>query len=181
MMKLPEFLWRIEDWMKETEDQAARLTESFLNVDSSGGLIINLIMIAIIPAIGEELFFRGLLQRLIAEWFKNAHIAIFLASFLFAAIHLQFYGFLPRMILGVLFGYLFYWTGSIWIPIFAHLLNNGSAVIISYLVNRGQVSSGYEDFGATENVFLITGSILFTAGLLYLVYRTTKAMKCRQY
>jgi len=181
MMKLPEFLWRIEDWMKETEDQAAKLTESFLNVDSSGGLIINLIMIAIIPAIGEELFFRGLLQRLIAEWFKNAHIAIFLASFLFAAIHLQFYGFLPRMILGVLFGYLFYWTGSIWIPIFAHLLNNGSAVIISYLVNRGQVSSGYEDFGATENVFLITGSILFTAGLLYLVYRTTKAMKCRQY
>jgi hypothetical protein len=177
MMKFPAFLEGIETWMKETEEQAAKLTESFLNVHSTGGLMVNLIMIAVIPAIGEELFFRGLLQRLFSEWFRNTHIAILLAAFLFAAIHLQFYGFLPRMILGALFGYLFYWTGSIWIPIFAHLLNNGSAVIISYLVNRGQVSSGYEDFGATENVFLITGSILFTAGLLFLVYRSTGRKK----
>ena len=174
MIKLPDFLKGLEDWMKETEDTAAGLTESFLNVDSAGGLLLNLLMIAIIPSVGEELFFRGLLQRLLSEWFRNVHIAIFILAFLFAAIHLQFYGFLPRMILGVLFGYLFYWTGSIWIPIFAHLLNNGSAVIISFLANRGIVSSGYEDFGATENLFLIAGSVLFTGGLLYLVYRTGK-------
>jgi membrane protease YdiL (CAAX protease family) len=173
MVKLPDFMKGVEDWMKETEDTAAGLTESFLNVDSAGGLLLNLLMIAIIPSVGEELFFRGLLQRLFSEWFRNVHIAIFIIAFLFAAIHLQFYGFLPRMLLGVIFGYLFYWTGSIWIPIFAHLLNNGSAVIISFLANRGTISSGYEDFGATENLFLIGGSILFTAGLLYLVYRVT--------
>ena len=108
MMKLPSFLQGIETWMKETEDQAAELTESFLNVGSAGGLAVNLIMIALIPAIGEEFFFRGLLQRLFSEWFKNIHVAILIASVLFAAIHLQFYGFLPRMLLGALFGYLFY-------------------------------------------------------------------------
>jgi uncharacterized protein len=173
MVKLPDFMKAAEDWMKESEEKAAGLTEAFLNVSTPGGLLVNLLMIAVIPAIGEELFFRGLLQRLFSEWFRNAHIAIFLAAFLFAAIHLQFYGFLPRMILGALFGYLFYWTGSIWIPIFAHFINNGSAVILSFLANRGTISSGYEDFGATENVFLITGSLLFTAGLIFLIYRTT--------
>ena len=173
MMKLPDFLKGIEDWMKETEDQAAGLTESFLNVDSAGGLLVNLLIIAIIPSIGEELFFRGLLQRLFSEWFRNVHIAIFFTAFLFAAIHLQFYGFLPRMLLGILFGYLFVWTGSIWIPVFAHFLNNGSAVILSFLINRGTISSGYEDFGATENLFLIAISVLFTGGLLYMVYRTS--------
>ena len=174
MVKLPDFMKGIENWMKETEDKAVGLTEAFLNANSTGGLLVNLLMIAIIPSIGEELFFRGLLQRLFSEWFRNVHIAIFFTAFLFAAIHLQFYGFLPRMLLGVLFGYLFYWTGSIWIPVFAHFLNNGSAVIISFLANRGTVSSGYEDLGATENLFLISGSILFTAGLLYLIYRTTR-------
>ena len=173
MIKLPDFLKGVENWMKETEETAAGLTESFLKVNSTGGLLLNLLMIAIIPSIGEELFFRGLLQRLFSEWFRNVHIAIFFTAFLFAAIHLQFYGFLPRMILGVLFGYLFYWTGSIWIPIFAHFLNNGSAVIISFLANRGTISSGYEDFGATNDLFLIAGSFLFTLGLLYLIYRTT--------
>ena len=174
MMKLPDFLKGIENWMKETEEQAAGLTESFLNVDSTGGIVLNLFMIAIIPSVGEELFFRGLLQRLFSEWFRNVHIAIFVTSFLFAAIHMQFYGFLPRMMLGILLGYLFYWTGSIWIPVFAHFLNNGSAVILSFLINRGTISSGYEDFGATENLFLIASSILFTGGLLYLVYLTGK-------
>jgi uncharacterized protein len=174
MIKLPDFLKGIEDWIKETEEKASELTESFLNVNTAGGLLINILMIAIIPAIGEELFFRGLLQRLLSELFRNIHLAIFITAVLFAAIHLQFYGFLPRMLLGVLFGYLFYWTGSVWIPIFAHFLNNGSAVIISFLANHGSVSSGYEDFGATEDFFLIAGSILFTAGLLYMVFWTSK-------
>jgi membrane protease YdiL (CAAX protease family) len=180
MIKLPDFMGGIEDWMKETEEQAAGLTEAFLNVNTTGGLLVNLLMIAVIPSIGEELFFRGLLQRLFSEWFRNVHIAILITAFLFAAIHLQFYGFLPRMLLGVLFGYIFYWTGSIWIPIFAHFLNNGSAVIISYLANRGSVSSGYEDFGATEDIFLIAGSILFTCGLLYMVYRAAKHKESEQ-
>ncbi len=170
-MKLPDFLKGVEDWMKTTENEAAKLTEAFLKAGSAEGFIVNIIMIAILPAIGEEFLFRGLLQRLLKEWIKNIHVAIFLAAFLFGAMHLQFYGILPRMMLGVLFGYLFYWSGSIWVPIFAHFINNASAVVVAYLANRGVIGTGYESFGSTDNIFLLIGSILLTGILLILVFR----------
>ena len=169
MMKLPVSLSGLEKWMKDTEEEAGRITDAFLEVSTTGGFLVNLMMIAIIPAIGEELFFRGILQRLFSEWFRNVHIAVFFTAFLFGAIHMQFYGLLPRVILGVMFGYFYVWTGSLWVPILAHFLNNGAAVIVSFLAGKGVIKTNYEDFGATDNVFLITGSILFTVFLLYLV------------
>lgn len=174
MMKLPTALHGVEQWMKDTEDQAAQLTDAFLNTDTIGGLGVNLMMIAIIPAIGEEMLFRGILQRLFSEWFRNIHMAILFTAFIFAAIHLQFYGIMPRMILGILFGYLFYWTGSLWLPIFAHFLNNGSAVIVSFLVSSNMVKQEYENFGSTNNVFLIICSIVLTGLLLFWVYQNAK-------
>lgn len=174
LMKLPASLQGIEEWMKDTEDQAGRLTDAFLDVYTLSGFFLNLLMIAIIPALGEELVFRGLLQRLFAEWFRNAHVAIFFCAFIFAAIHMQFYGFLPRFILGLLFGYLFYWTGSLWIPIFCHFLNNGAAVVASFLNDRGVISSGYEEFGSTNNIYIICGSFFVTMLLVYLFYRTSR-------
>jgi len=174
-MRLPEFLKSVETWMMSTEKEAAKLTEAFMNVNSFWGLTVNMIMIATLPAIGEEFLFRGLLQRLFDEWVKNIHVAIFISAFLFGAMHMQFYGIVPRMMLGVLFGYLFYWTGSIWVPVFAHFVNNASAVIISYLATRGVIGAGYEDFGATDNFFLIAGSFVFTGVLLIVVYRIEKA------
>ena len=171
MMKLPEAMKGIETWMKTAEDQAAQITESFLNVHSTGGFVVNMLMIAVIPAIGEELLFRGLFQRLFGEWFRNIHIAIFLSAFLFGAIHLQFYGLLPRMMLGVMFGYLYLWTGTLWVPVLAHFINNGAAVVISYLSNNGVIHTGYENFGSTDNMFLVAGSVAFTATLLYGIYR----------
>jgi uncharacterized protein len=174
MMKLPAVFHDIEQWMKDTEDQAAQLTNAFLNTETIGGLAINLFMIALLPAIGEEMLFRGILQRLFSEWFRNIHVAIFFTSFIFAAIHLQFYGFLPRMLLGAFFGYLFWWSGSLWLPIFAHFLNNGAAVIVSYLASRNIVSQDYENFGSTDNIFLIAGSILLTGLLLIWIYRAER-------
>jgi membrane protease YdiL (CAAX protease family) len=177
MMKLPAALHGIEQWMKDTEDQASQLTDAFLNTDTIAGLGVNMMMIAIIPAIGEEMLFRGILQRLFSEWFRNIHVAIVFTAFIFAAIHLQFYGFLPRMLLGILFGYLFFWSGSLWLPIFAHFLNNGSAVILSFLVSRNMVKQDYQDFGSTDNIFLIAGSIVLTGLFLFWVYRITKEKK----
>jgi membrane protease YdiL (CAAX protease family) len=174
MMKLPSAFSGVEQWMKDTEDQAARITEKFLDVHSMGGLAVNMLMIAVIPAIGEELLFRGLFQRLFGEWFKNIHVAIFLSAFLFAAVHLQFYGLLPRMMLGVMFGYLYLWTGTLWAPILAHFLNNGAAVLVSYLSNTGVIHADYEKFGSTDNVFLITGSVVFTGMLLYGVFMVSR-------
>ena len=170
-MKLPEFMAGIESWMKNTEDQAGRLTEAFLNVNSVGGLLLNLFMIAVIPALGEEFLFRGVLQRILHEWLKNIHVAVILSAFLFAALHMQFYGIIPRFLLGVLFGYLLVWSGSLWLPILGHFINNASAVVIAWLAHNGWLSSGYEDFGNTDNNLYILLSFIITIALCSLLYR----------
>ncbi len=171
-MKLPSFLSGIEDWMKATEEEAAALTEAFMKMPTFGAFLFNMLMIALLPAIGEELLFRGLFQKLLREWLGNIHVAIFISAILFSAMHMQFYGFLPRMMLGVIFGYLFYWSGSLWVPIFAHFINNGAAVIFAYLSQKGVLSGDYENFGATENGLLILLSGVAVTGLMYLIYRS---------
>lgn len=170
-MQLPKFLKGLEEWMKATEDAAAKLTEAFMNMPTVGAFRFNMVMIALLPAIGEEFMFRGLLQRLLKEWLGNVHLAIVISAFLFSAMHMQFYGFIPRMMLGVMFGYLFYWSGSLWVPVAAHFINNGSAVIFEYLSQQGLLSGDYESFGATDNVFLIVLSGLVAAVLMYVIYR----------
>ncbi|MEI7664241.1 MAG: CPBP family intramembrane glutamic endopeptidase, partial [Bacteroidota bacterium] len=171
MMKLPEFLKGVEAWMKSAEDEAARLTDAFMKMPTPGRFLFNLVMIALLPAIGEELLFRGLLQRLLKEWLKNIHVAIFISAFLFSAMHMQFYGFLPRMMLGILFGYLFYWSGSLWVPVSAHFINNGAVVIVAYLCQLGVLKGDYEKFGTTDNALLIGMSILITCGCLWFIFR----------
>jgi len=99
----------------------------------------NLFMIALIPALGEEFLFRGVLQRIFGEWFKNPHLAVWLAAILFSLAHYQFLGFMPRIILGALFGYIFLWTGNIWMPILAHFVNNTVGVIYYYLFSQGKI------------------------------------------
>jgi len=171
MMKLPAGLKGLENWMMSAEEQAGKLTNAFLAGKSFGNFLFNIFMIGILPAIGEEFMFRGLIQKLLKDWLKNIHIAIFITSLLFGVMHLQFYGLLPRMILGVMFGYLFFWSGSIWVPIFAHFVNNSGAIIIYYLANLGLISQKYQDFGSTGNVFLIILSLLMTLSCLFMVYR----------
>ena len=170
-MKLPAFLNGIEQWMKDSEDQAAKLTDAFLKMPSPSSFLFNLAMIAFLPAIGEELIFRGLIQRLLADMTRNIHIAIFISAALFSALHMQFYGFIPRMLLGVMFGYMFYWSGSLWLPVFAHFVNNGSAVVFSWLSQQGRISGEYEDFGATTIAGLIALSLAATLLLFFLFFR----------
>lgn len=129
---LPDFLASMEAWMKRAEDAARDLTLRFLKMETVGELGVNFVMIALIPAVGEELLFRGVLQRYLGDWIKNKHIAIWLTAFLFSALHLQFYGFLPRFLLGIYLGYLLMWSGNLWYPILAHLINNGTAVVAYY-------------------------------------------------
>ena len=128
-MSLPRFMAPIEEWMRNQEDVAAELTNKMLSGNGWGDLLTNLIVIAATAAITEEFLFRGALQRVIERWTSNPHLIIWLAAILFSAFHLQFYGFLPRMLLGAYFGYLLYWGKSIWLPVFAHFTNNAFAVI----------------------------------------------------
>lgn len=149
-MHFPEWASGVEEWMKNAEQRAEELTKAFLKVENIGGLLFNLFMIALLPAIGEELLFRGIIQRIFTRWARSYHWGIWISAILFSALHIQFYGFIPRMLLGAMFGYLLVWSGSMWLPILAHLFNNGFAVIAMYLIDRGIINPEMEEIGATS-------------------------------
>ena len=158
----------LEAMLKQMEEAAGDLTERMLQVDTFGGLLVNLLVIALIPAIGEELTFRGMLQQSLTKRVKNVHVAVLLSAFIFSFIHFQFYGFLPRMFLGMILGYMFYYSGSLWTGILMHFVNNGTAVVAAYLEHKGLTDVDYEHFGATSNLWLILLSLVVTVGLIVL-------------
>lgn len=156
---------KLEEYMKTLEETAQIATEKMLNVSTFGGLLLNLLIIALIPAVGEEMTFRGVLQQSLTQK-MNPHVAIILSAAIFSFIHFQFYGFLPRMFLGILLGYMFYITNSLWISILMHFANNGTAVVLYYLNYNGIVNIDADHFGATEKVWVLFASALVTSGLI---------------
>ncbi|WP_372753364.1 lysostaphin resistance A-like protein [Labilibaculum sp.] len=173
-LQLPEFLSGVEEWMRNSESQAEEITNKFLVMETPFDLLINLILIALIPALGEELLFRGIIQRVFSDMVKSVHWGILITAFLFAALHMQFFGFLPRMAMGVLFGYLLIWTQNLWVPILAHLLNNGMAVCLTYFIHKGVLPKDIEKFGGNDSGFWVSGciSLLIITLLLFELYRT---------
>jgi uncharacterized protein len=175
-MKLPGFLKNIEIWMRESEDKTNLLTEAFLNVNTVGGLLLNLFIIGFLAALGEELLFRGVILRLFYDGLKNHHLAILISSLLFSAFHLQFYGFLPRTALGMVFGYIYIWSGSVWIPIILHFIFNGTTVFVAFLFQRGFISTDMESFGSTDNTYVILTSFVLTFLFLWVFYKHKKGI-----
>jgi len=165
-MTFPSGLSRIGEWMKAKENQADTLTQFFLNVSSLKGLLLNILIIGLIPALGEELLFRGVLQRLFNEWTRSVPAGIVITAFIFSAIHLQFFGFLPRFVLGLILGILLEITQSLWVPVFAHFVNNTTLVLLYYLHNKGLTTIQPENFGSSSHFFFIILSLLLTLVLL---------------
>ncbi|WP_259016828.1 CPBP family intramembrane glutamic endopeptidase [Emticicia fluvialis] len=163
----PESMKGLETALKSMEDKLAETTRFFTSFTSLWQFLLAFVVIAVIAGVGEELVFRGLLMRKLFMGTKNIHVAIWLSGFIFAVIHFQFYGILPRMMLGVLFGYLYYWTGNIWVPIAAHIFNNGLAIIIMYLYNLKIVKTDLENLDHMPTPIVIF-SLIATAGLLFL-------------
>ena len=122
----------LPEWAINIEEQTGEMIENLLVVDASYELLFNILVIAVIPAIGEELVFRGWIQKKLSILFKNPSIAVWIAAIIFSAIHLQFEGFLARMVLGVVLGYLYFWTKNLWVPIFAHFVNNAMQIIVQH-------------------------------------------------
>ena len=170
-MQFPPWLEGIERQMRSSEEQATKLTEKFLVIESSWQFIYAMMMIAVLPALGEELMFRGILQRIFSEWSGSKHTGIWATAILFSAMHMQFYGFVPRLLLGVMLGYLFLWSGSLWLPILAHFINNGAAVIASYMYNHNSLSVNPDTVGTGTEYGTLLISMILTVGLLYLVYK----------
>lgn len=177
-MQFPGFLSGVEDWMRTKEDEAKIITERLLKVEGIAGLMFNVFMIAMMPALGEELLFRGVIQRIFTNMTKNYHWGIWIAAFLFSTIHFQFYGFIPRFLLGAMFGYLLVWTGTIWAPILAHFVNNTMAVVGYYLIDKQVISKDIEQWGTgTEQFPLLLFSLTSVGLLLFLIYRNSNKTK----
>lgn len=143
-MSLPSWMSGIEQAMRAMEDSAADATEQLLDIHTLWQLISTVFVVGLMAGLSEEMLFRGAMQQTIEDSRLNAHAAVWITAILFSAFHMQFFGFVPRLVLGLWLGYLLVWTRSLWVPIIAHTLNNSTVVIFSYLANKGIVA---EDFG----------------------------------
>lgn len=179
---LPDSMRFIEEYLRQMEEEAALLTERFLQADDVWVMMINMGLMAVLPALAEEMSFRGVLQQLLSGKGAAAngncvstrtHVAIWLTAVIFSAIHMQFYGFIPRMLMGALFGYVFVWTGSLWVPIVMHFMNNGMAVLLYYILSSKGVAmdTNYADtLGAGTTWWLGVISLLTVGILLRVLY-----------
>lgn len=167
-MHLPEALSGFEEWCREMERMAEEQTEGLLNSTDIGTTLTNILIIGVLTGIGEEFFFRGALQRMLIYCRINHHVAIWTAAIVFSALHFQFFGFIPRALLGAWFGYLYWWSGSIWVNAFAHALNNSLVIVSAWLINMGYLSEEFDMIGVATNSFptafiistILTGAII---------------------
>jgi membrane protease YdiL (CAAX protease family) len=165
-MTLPGWLSGVENWMRTKENTASDLTGLLIKSRGIGDLMINISILAVIPSVAEELIFRGILQQILCRIFKSGHIAICITAIFFSAVHLQFYGFLPRLILGLSFGYLFFWSGNLWIAVVAHFINNAIPVMMSHFIKWNDLSDKASDM-VEKKVLIPLVPALLSIGILY--------------
>ena len=167
----PAALHDFEVWAWASEDRAGELTKFLTRFNSGARFAVGVVVIALVPAVAEELVFRGVIQKNLVRWF-SPHVGVWLGAALFSAIHFQFFGFVPRFVLGLVLGYLYLWSGNILVSMAAHFTQNAFQLLILYLAQRGQFGWGF-DPDATDALplTLVLPSVLLTAGLLYVLYR----------
>ena len=158
----------LDELLRSLESNAEEMMVAFTATNSIGGLLVNLLMIAVIAAVGEELIFRGLIQRLMTQMIRNAHLAILITALLFSAFHFQFFSFLPRFVLGLILGYMMYYGQSIWYPILAHFVNNAMGVIYYYFNSRGSADDMLEEIG-TSTLIPVAAVVSLALFLLFAV------------
>lgn len=176
-MKLPEIAQQLEQWMRSKEDEMALWTEHIVMTTAWNRLFLNIVVVGILPGIGEELFFRGALQQIGTRIFKNEYVAVWVIAFIFSAIHIQFYGFFPRLLLGVFFGYMVVWTKNIWTAVVAHFVNNSMVVIWAfYFATQGK---SYAELMKSDSYSLIVylGSLVFSGIIAFIFYRYITRIK----
>lgn len=167
---LPAGMEGIARWMTETQERADASLEVLLGGVSVADLILNLLIVGVMAGLCEELFFRGALQRIISDKGRNPHVAIWVTAVVFSAFHLQFFGFFPRLLLGALFGYLLWWSGSLWLPVMVHILNNSVVVVTQWVARRNGAEPALDRLG-TDSVTMVLLSVALTAAAVWLVRR----------
>lgn len=176
-INFPEFLSSFELWAQVKEKQLEAVTIHLVSFENNLEYLIGILTIAIIPGFCEEYFFRGVLQKNLSLIIKNHHIAIFISAFIFSAFHLQFYGFFPRLLLGILFGYFYYWSGSLTYSVIAHTLNNFFSLTLFYVAGKGYFGENIElDVNSSPDIplFFIIGALIIFCYLIVLLKRSIK-------
>ena len=171
-INFPEFMNSFETWAFNKEKELEKITIFLVSFENNWEFLFGILSIALIPGICEEYLFRGVLQKNFYLISKNIHIAVWLSAFFFSALHLQFYGFFPRMLLGVLFGYIYYWSGSIVYPMIAHIFNNFFSLTIFYFSQKGLLNENFEvSINSSPKIpmVLIIISVVLFIGFMYLL------------
>ncbi|MFC6222315.1 CPBP family intramembrane glutamic endopeptidase [Hymenobacter artigasi] len=167
----PAALNDFEVWARTSEDKAAVLTKFLTNFNSPARFWVGVLVIGLVPAVAEELVFRGVIQKNLVRWF-SPHIGVWLGAAIFSAIHMQFFGFVPRFVLGLVLGYLYLWSGNILVSMAAHFTQNAFQLVLLYLAQRGQFGWGFDpDSSDALPWALAIPSVLLSAGLLYVLHR----------
>jgi membrane protease YdiL (CAAX protease family) len=170
-MQLPESMSAIEEKIRSMEDQLKILTEHLIQFDNAGHFLLGLLVIAVVPAVGEELLFRGLIQNTFFKIMKNPHAAIWFSAFLFSVFHMQFYGVVPRILLGALFGYLYYFSGHLGYAMLAHFVNNGFMITMVYLSQIGVIDYDMDSMDTSPEIWAVLLFGIATTGLIFVFYR----------
>ncbi len=165
---LPQSWQSIEKLMRDMENSAAETTRLITADKTPVNLTFNILLIAVMTAIAEEMFFRGALQSLFQKWTKNIHLAVWITAFVFSAMHFQFFGFFPRLLLGAVLGYLFAYSANLWLPILFHATNNAAVLTMVYLENGNSISEKYNNLPTS-----ISWSVVFVsmAAVAFMFYR----------
>lgn len=172
-MKLPSSLKPLQDWMENSENLAKVLTETIIYYKDSTSFVVTLLVVALIPGIGEELVFRGIVQNELKDILKSPTLAIWITGFLFSFIHFQFFGFFPRMFLGVLFGYLYYWSGNIYVSMFVHFMNNALTLVLANMYKQKDISFNPDSSESIPFYSVIISLVAFSF-FIYLYQRNSK-------
>lgn len=170
MIQLPDSMAKLTEIMRQMQESSDNVLAVITAEHNIGILLLNLLICAALPAICEEFFFRGTLQQLLHSWFHNKHVAVWLGGFIFSVIHFQMDGLFARWLLGAYLGYLFVWSGTLWLPILAHFLHNALSILIQYIIDvlGIQPNSGFDQLSIIATIL----SIVFCAALLFLTYKS---------
>ena len=168
-LSLPESLSSIENALRSMEDNAARSISLLQGDHTVGNLIMNILIIGVLAGFGEELFFRGTFMRLMTTGRINPHVAIWTVAIVFSAMHLQFFGFVPRTLLGAYFGYLLYWSRSLWIPIITHAANNIIYVCWQWVYEPSGKDAPIDTIGPDGNWIAVIISFILTVAIIAVI------------
>lgn len=178
-LSLPDLFKGLEETLNQTEKSAAALTEILVHYNGVPKFLLVFVVVAIIPAIGEELVFRGILQNELMRIWDKKHFAIWVTGFIFSFIHFQFFGFLPRMLLGVLFGYCYLWTNSLWVPIAMHFTNNALTLVVSAFFKNSLLNESQQT-NTTFDIRFFIAYIVTQVVFLFVYYKFVRWQKMKE-